>query len=238
MGVKAGPRIVKDGLIFDLDAAVSRSYSGTGLIANGLVGNINGSLVNGVGFTSSNNGYFVFDGTNDYIDVADFNFDFSNGFTICAFCYPTAVNNWGRIIDFGLGQANDNIIFSRYGSGNNFFLEVRSGTAPQQSLVASSGNQFVINTFHFLAGVVDAGSPGSVTTARLFHNGNQISSSPVGNIVVPNTVNRTLNYIGRSNWVADSYYQGNVGQTQLYNRALTQQEILQNYNATKGRYGL
>jgi hypothetical protein len=236
MGVKSGPRIVTNGLIFDLDAAVSRNYSGTGLTANGLIGGIGGTLVNGVGFTSSNNGSFTFDGSNDYIDVADFNFDFSNGFTICAFCYPTAVSNWGRIIDFGLGQQNDNIEFSRYGSGNNFFLEVRSGTAAPQSLVVSSGNQFVINTFHFLAGVVDGGSPGSNTTARLFHNGNQISSSPVGNIVVPNTVNRTLNYIGRSNWVADSYYQGNIYSVYIYNRALTAQEILQNYNATKGRY--
>jgi hypothetical protein len=236
MGVKAGPRIVTNGLIFDLDAAVSRSYSGTGLTANGLIGGIGGTLVNGVGFTSSNNGSFIFDGSNDYIDVADFNFDFSNGFTICAFCYPTAVSNWGRIIDFGLGQQNDNIEFSRYGSGNNFFLEVRSGTAAPQSLVVSSGNQFVINTFHFLAGVVDGGSPGSNTTARLFHNGNQISSSPVGNIVVPNTVNRTLNYIGRSNWVADSYYQGNIYSVYIYNRALSNAEILQNYNATKGRY--
>ena len=236
MGVKSGPRIVTNGLIFDLDAAVSRNYSGSGLTANGLIGGIGGTLVNGVGFTSSNNGSFIFDGTNDYIDVADFNFDFSNGFTICAFCYPTAVSNWGRIIDFGLGQQNDNILFSRYGSGNNFFLEVRSGTAAPQSLVASSGNQFVINTFHFIAGVVDGGSPGSNTTARLFHNGNQISSSPVGNIVVPNTVNRTLNYIGRSNWVADSYYQGNIYSVYIYNRALSNAEILQNYNATKGRY--
>jgi hypothetical protein len=236
MGVKSGPRIVTNGLIFDLDAAVSRSYSGSGLTANGLIGGIGGTLVTGVGFTTSNNGSFTFDGSNDYIDVADFNFDFSNGFTICAFCYPTAVSNWGRIIDFGLGQQNDNIVFSRYGSGNNFFLEVRSGTANPQSLVVSSGNQFVINTFHFIAGVVDGGSPGSNTTARLFHNGNQISSSPVGNIVVPNTVNRTLNYIGRSNWVADSYYQGNIYSVYIYNRALSNAEILQNYNATKGRY--
>jgi hypothetical protein len=238
MGVKAGPRIVKDGLIFNFDSAVSRSYSGNGFTANALVGSIGGTLVGGVGYTTSNNGSFTFDGSNDYIDVADFNFDFSNGFTICSFCYPTAVSNWGRIIDFGLGQQNENILFGRYSSGNNFFLEIRPGTAAPQSLVISSGNQFVINTFHFLAGVVDGGSPGSTTTARLFYNGNQISSSPIGNIIVPTTINRTSNYIARSNWAADSYYQGNIYLVYIYNRALTAQEILQNYNATKGRYGL
>jgi len=30
----------------------------------------------------------------------------------------------------------------------------------------------------------------------------------------------------------------NIAQTLIYNRALTAQEVLQNYNATKGRYGL
>ena len=50
MGIKAGPRIVKDGLILDVDAAVSRSYSGNGLTANGLIGGIGGTLVNGVGW--------------------------------------------------------------------------------------------------------------------------------------------------------------------------------------------
>jgi hypothetical protein len=238
MGVIAGANINDNGLIFSLDAANYRSYSGSGNTSFGLVGGIGGTLVNGVGFGSTNSGYFIFDGTNDYIDVDDFNFDFTNGFTICAFCYPTAISNWGRIIDFGLGQANYNIELARYSNTNNFFLEVRSGTAPDQSAIISTGSQFVINKFHFICGVVDGGTPGSVSTARLFYNGNQISSSALGSIVLPSTINRTSNYIARSNWSADSYYQGNIYFIQIYNRALTAKEIKQNYNATKRRYGL
>ena len=72
MGVKAGPRIVKDGLIMYLDAANTRSYSGSGLTANGLIGGIGGTLANGTGFGTTNNGFFIFDGTNDYIDCGNF----------------------------------------------------------------------------------------------------------------------------------------------------------------------
>ena len=67
MGVKAGPRVSTNGLVFDIDAANSRSYSGSGLTVNSLVSGIGGTLVNGVGFTSSNNGFFSFDGSNDYL---------------------------------------------------------------------------------------------------------------------------------------------------------------------------
>ena len=67
MGIDIGPIETTDGLVFQLDAGNTRSYSGSGLTANGLVGGIGGTLVNGVGFTSSNNGLFSFDGSNDYL---------------------------------------------------------------------------------------------------------------------------------------------------------------------------
>ena len=71
MGVIAGANINDNGLIFSLDAANFRSYSGSGNTSFGLVGGIGGTLVNGVGFTSTNSGSFIFDGTNDYVFVGD-----------------------------------------------------------------------------------------------------------------------------------------------------------------------
>ena len=69
MAVGYNPSIVSDGLVFYIDAANLRSYSGSGVTANGLIGGINGTLVNGVGFTSSNNGSFVFTDISDINDV-------------------------------------------------------------------------------------------------------------------------------------------------------------------------
>ena len=56
MGIDYNNVIVTDGLVLYLDAANTRSYSGTGLTVNGLVGGIGGTLVNGVGFGTTNNG--------------------------------------------------------------------------------------------------------------------------------------------------------------------------------------
>ena len=74
MAVGYNPSIVSDGLVFYIDAANSRCYSGSGITVNGLLGGIGGTLVNGVGFTSSNNGSFIFDGTNDTTQFTITNF--------------------------------------------------------------------------------------------------------------------------------------------------------------------
>ena len=75
MGLKHHPRVVTDGLLICVDPANISSYSGTGLTARGLVSGIGSTLVNGIGFSSSNSGTFILDGTNDYIngDVAPIN---------------------------------------------------------------------------------------------------------------------------------------------------------------------
>ena len=71
MGIDYNTIIVTDGLVIYLDAANTRSYSGSGTSSNSLVGGIGATLVNGVGFTSSNNGAFTFDGSNDYINFGN-----------------------------------------------------------------------------------------------------------------------------------------------------------------------
>ena len=92
MGLGHSPSIVTDGLIFSIDAGNSRCYSGSGITVNGLVG-IGGTLVNGVGFTSTNSGSFTFDGTNDYVDISNSNLlTFgTNPFTIDFWLYSTYI---------------------------------------------------------------------------------------------------------------------------------------------------
>ena len=69
MGLDHSPIVVTDGLVSFIDAGNTRSYAGSGLTVSGLIGGIGGTLVNGVGFTSSNSGAFNFDGSNDFIDL-------------------------------------------------------------------------------------------------------------------------------------------------------------------------
>ena len=73
----------------------------------------------------------------------------------------------------------------------------------------------------------------SNTTHYIYRDGIADSTS---NTVTSNTLTSAGLLIGFSG--AGFYLNGNIGQVQIYNKALTQQEILQNYNATKGRFGL
>jgi hypothetical protein len=94
MALSHSPSIATSGLVFHLDAANRRSYSGSGITANGLVGGIGGTLVNGVGFTSSNNGSFTFDGTNDYIAASGTNFPLSNSPRTLNIWFYTKTSTW------------------------------------------------------------------------------------------------------------------------------------------------
>ena len=116
MGISAGPNGVSDGLVFQLDAANLRSYTGTGLTANGLVSGIGGTLVNGVGFGTTVGGTFVFDGVDDYIYIPSIT-SIIGDFTVGVWFFTTATTdaNFKRLVDlnyatgFWLGrQTNTN----------------------------------------------------------------------------------------------------------------------------------
>jgi hypothetical protein len=92
MGIAYNTSIVSDGLVFALDAANSRCYSGSGITVNALVG-IGVTLVNGVGFSSLNTGYFSLDGTND-----------ASPFTITNFSNIISVEIWMKIKSFAISM--------------------------------------------------------------------------------------------------------------------------------------
>jgi len=228
MGIDVGPIQVIDGLIFSIDAANFRSYSGSGLTSNGLVGGIGGSLVNGVGFSSFGGGSFVFDGTNDYIiSSANVGILVASPRTICVWVYVSTSQSknvygygqgsGGQIFDIILWNANGyNRVIGHYWGGGNDTI----GTLPSRNTVNVPGWNFIVHTYN--------GTAVSLYTNSIFSNSYNITL---------NTANSPLT-IGRGTYDGYDYFAGSVGALQIYNRLLTEQEILQNYNATKGRYGL
>ena len=214
MGVKSGPRIVTNGLIFDLDAAVSRSYSGTGLTANGLIGGIGGTLVNGVGFTSSNNGSFIFDGSNDYIELGTSMQNYS--------VYTTSI--WVNFNFFSSSHrsplGDDTQLYSYHLLFWSDSIWVAFSTSPTWTSTGANHGPISSNTWYNFVVTKDASN-----NIVFYKNGNSLGAS--------NTSGATnLNKIGKG-YVYDN---AKISSVQFYNRALTAQEILQNYNATKGRY--
>ena len=219
MGIYYNNIIVSDGLVFYMDAANPRCYSGTGLTANGLVG-INGFLINGVGFTSSNNGSLTFNGgAGHYINLPNDNFIYGTS--------PRTMMSWSKITSND-GSTHASFAYGRNAANQAFFIGV-NGLNPfcgaWANDMTSSGYAVSLNSWFHTACVFDG------TTAFLYVNGILATSAAKS----WDTVNNNTTYLGRQ---VDNgqYWNGHISQAQLYNRALTAQEILQNYNATKMRY--
>ena len=216
MGIKAGPRIVQNGLILDVDAAVPRSYSGTGLTANGLVGGIGGTLVNGVGFGTTNNGFFTFDGSNDYIN-------FGNNSTVQQ--SNGTLSAWTKTSSAGSGFRG---IIAKQNSYGLFYTDNVLVTYDWNTgATRSTGSNIADNTWK---NVVMTYQSGVSNGTFIYINGVLVLTTTI------TIANQTANLFGGAEANASQFASCQASSFSMYNRALTAQEVLQNYNATKGRY--
>jgi len=219
------PAIVTNGLVLNLDAGFTPSYPTTGTtwydVSSG--GN-NGTLTNGPTFNSANGGSIVFDGVDDYATI---NQTLTTPITITGFVkynyQPKPYNTW---INSYPHPALD-ISLNRLGGGQ-IHIYIGNGSGWQGSPGIMSSTNMIVNTWYHL-GYVSNG-----TGSTLYLNGNNVGSS----IHSPSGWGSKY-FLG---WIENNgdgeYLNGNIGNTQIYNRALSQTEIIQNYNALKGRYGL
>jgi hypothetical protein len=227
MAVGYNPSIVSDGLVYFIDPANLRSYSGSGVTVNGLMSGLGATLVNGTGFSSDNNGSFFFDGTNDYINTNQLSSSIgltSSDFTICL---------WAKIVD----NNQFNAFVSRTSSYLPAPLDMYTHTADRKMRILvgntsswttlTSNQQFPLSwtylTFSLNSSLM------SVYFNSTLENSTTLSATRIesANPIIIGT--RDDNF---------THMKGNIGQVQIYNRALSQQEILQNFNATRFRYGI
>lgn len=220
MGLEHSPIITTDGLILYLDAGNARSYSGSGNTTYDLSGSGNTSaLTNGASYLSSNLGTFTFDGTNDYIPVKSLaNILPKTAYTKIALFYVTSFST------------NNNIISGGFSGQHAFWLfasnKLYAGHNGNWSTV--TGNTTLsLNTWYFGA-VTYSNSTGW----KLYLNGREDGTSADTTTFVNNQE------ISIASYGAGNYFTGRIASVQVYNRALSATEIVQNYNATKRRYGL
>ena len=216
MGVKVGPRIIQNGLILDVDAAVPRSYSGTGLTANGLIGGIGGTLVNGTGFGTTNNGFFIFDGTNDYINFGNNSILYQNSGTLSAWTKTSAPGGGFRGIiarqgAYGFFYSDSVLVTFDWGTGATRSTGLNISDNTWKNVVMTYQSGVNNGTIIYLNGV-------SVLTTLI-----TISS-------------QTSNLFGGAEANAGQYAACQISSFNMYSRVLTAQEVLQNYNTTKGRF--
>ena len=216
MGVKVGPRIIQNGLVLDVDVAVPRSYSGTGLTANGLIGGIGGTLVNGVSFGTANNGFFIFDGTNDYIN-------FGNSSTLQQ--STGSLSAWTKASSPGSGYRG---IIAKQGAYGLFYTDsVLVAYDWAADTPRSTGINIADNTWK---NVVLTYQSGVSNGTRIYINGVSVLTTT---ITILNQIN---NLFGGAEANASQFASCQISSLNMYNRVLAAAEVLQNYNAMRGRY--
>jgi hypothetical protein len=236
MGLGHGAGIVRSGLVLHLDAANRKSYPGTGTIWNDISGNNNnGTLVNGVGYNSTNNGSLTFDGTNDYVTIDN----------------SSSVNITGQNITLEVTYKNNDLASALHGdgliskgSGGNdgqyeilivplnsknyaFFRCVGLGVYSPQTIPMDVGIVYhvtcVLQSRYmtiYVNGVLDG--PGELKTAD------------IPSRTQPLIIGSRQLQLGTS----ESKVNGNIYSTRVYNRALSAAEVRQNFDAIRGRYGI
>jgi len=227
MSTHGGPNIIEDGLVLALDAANPKSYPGSGTTWSDLSGSgNNGTLVNGVGYNSSNLGSLSFDGSNDKVTLPSNNINgLSSGttdFSILTWVKYNATVNYTAFFE------------KQNGAGNTIRLDL-GWIANTIYLTTSNLDGTAVNQGSFNYG---ANNPNLWYHIALTCGG----SSKKGYVNSINTLSQTF-----TSYYPDNTYNlgiggnirvlnGNIASTQIYNRALTAQEIQQNYNATKSRF--
>ena len=229
MGLDQSPLIVTDGLSLYTDAVNTRSYAGSGTSVNGLVSGIGLTLVNGVGFGTTATRYFIFDGVDDNIP-----FNIPNVGTTITIEMWARIKSFNIVSSFGMpfGFAPYNVI-TYIGLGYNTANSDQYGLNTTQVTNLGLLNQWKHYVFEMRSDV-------SYTNNKIYINGQSQTLSQVASTELTN--NRHFNSgNGRiSSWLnGNDFHQAmDIAQFRIYNRALTASEIVQNYNATKRRYGL
>jgi len=198
-----------------LDAGDTNSYSGSGTTWTDLSGNgNNGTLQNmsGANYSSANGGYLDFDGASDYVTLP-FNTEYTN-ISIDVWATRDQLNAYNSIMGKYGSSAGYELIFNNSGG-------VRFHTSNQS---IDSTTSLSADVWYHIVGTYDG------STARIYINGSLDASGSTSRNT--NTVNWR---IGRSAW-GGNYHNGKISNIRLYNKALTASEVLQNYDALKGRY--
>ncbi|MGK7903556.1 MAG: LamG-like jellyroll fold domain-containing protein [Hormoscilla sp.] len=164
------------------------------------------------------------DGDGDYVDVPDGTW-FNGDLTIEAWVYVRNYNNWSRLLDFGNGRADDNVLVAlSNGTSGQPRFGVHLGDDPSN---LESPVQLPLDSWSHIAVTL------SNTTGIMYINGEQVAINEAMNIPAGET--RTQNYLGRSNWSSDADADALFDDVRIWDVARTEEEIKANrYNTLVG----
>jgi len=220
--------VITRGLVLHLDVSALESYPGSGTSWNDLSGNNNnGTLTNGPTYSSDNQGYINFDGTNDYVTIADSsNWDFGTGeFSIEMWIYLDGAQpqNYSAYI----GTFQSKWPASGWSIMNSPGTNIRNYSNDGTYETTISANTDLNQWKHIVLTRVG-------NTGYLYINNSSVGTQSWTNAAFNNTGNPLL--IGAG---SGDYSKIRVASVKIYKGVgFTSTMVTQNYNIQKGRFGL
>lgn len=228
MSLRHGASVVRSGLALQLDTANTKSYPGSGsawIDLSGLTGS--STLYNSPTFSSN---FLTFNGSTQYA-IAPINLNYTQG-TISMWVYPTAANNnnfcvytnnaptstYTHQLGISTGRKlmayiyDNGVALGRLSTGTT---TLSLNTWYNFSLVWLNGSYFK----GYINGVEETTS--ALTSAWALGSNFWLGSNTGGGSGAP-----------------AAFFAGRISSANVYNKALTPSELLQNFQALRGRYGI
>lgn len=232
MSVAYNPSIVTDGLALCLDVANVKSYPGSGTSLSDVSASALTSTLVGTPTTSS--GYLTLNGTNQCATIP---------YTpVLAPTEAITISVWARATNWQ--STNDKRIISKTESGG-YQIATDNPSVPGTLLWAVHvGGTYrncsiplnqVTSGWHNVTGTCNG------RIVSLFVDGVQANTVDIGSRLSLTYNNNNIFVVGAEpqlTTVVGNYFSGDIGPVSVYNRALSNNEIQQNFNAVRGRYGI
>ena len=235
MSVYAGPNTTQSGLVLHIDPSNPRCYPGSGSTLFDLSGGgNNGTLTNGASVITNGAGRAVnFDGVDDYVNCGDpAFFSGASQISISIWVYPRQARQFAGIATKD-PHTNGNNRFGIFTGFSGTDISVNCGTGNTYGY----GGTMTLNSWNNLMLVFDGTQTGNANRIKGYINGRQVSltfSGPIPSITPTNTANFGM----MTPMDGGTFFNAQGDDLRVYSRALSASEILNNFNATRGRYGI
>jgi hypothetical protein len=218
--------IVQQGLILNIDIDNPYSYAGAGAtVYDTSVTALSWAATNTT-YNSSPIKYLSYNGSNSSLVSSTSTAYDSQTITMECWCYPNTLTQSGFLFEKGAVNTQYSMFFN--GDGVFYF---RTKSISTEDLSFTSSTHLTSSAWNHIVCTYGAG------TKTVYVNGTQKSQQTGLTGTLP--TGQTNQYIGKYGAVGDNFpFNGRIAESRVYNIALSAAQVLQNYNATRTKYGL
>jgi len=229
------PKIVTNGLALYLDAANPKSYPGDGTTWNDLSPTKNDGVISGPVYNNDSNGVFEFSGGGQYVNLGSESNINPTSISLSAWVNWSSLSGYNTVIERWSTTTTDQTYYlTNYtGTGKlDFYIRTPTGF---NNLRSVSNTEVTINNWHYITATYDENTNSMVMYNNAMEVDATVAIAPAGPLQQTTSSMTAIGYdVNRSS----SSFNGKIATSKIYNRALSDAEVLQNYNALKSRFGL